>query len=344
MAGRVRGDKCPVARRLDVLGHLVEDEVPGHLLPGGGARGLVQGPLHPPGGDGQIHRRRAFGAQPALVYGTVRVPFDLQQLRGSVGLSPRVRQEGASDGAVRADGVGLGRPGDAQRLADRVGLGEVEPKLRESERSGAHPRPLDEISTRERGHSVTLPESRLVGNRELLSILLRYDPKSPLATENGCLAIACGPENGGTQLSGPEYGEDFNESTPFRLLPTWRFEDGSPLTSQRKGAMRACDECGESSGSNNRGSSGGRSSPRSAGYERRRPRSSSGQRRQARRLPSFAVALNRAGSYPADDAAGRAILTRSAPSPCGTPEPRRAASASAPRAACGLPRLPPAPG
>src|SRR2546429_1480795 len=38
-----------------------------------------------------------------------------------------------SDGAVRADGVGLGRPGDAQRLADRVGLGEVEPKLRESE-------------------------------------------------------------------------------------------------------------------------------------------------------------------------------------------------------------------
>src|SRR5712692_5834670 len=86
VAVSIRGDERGVARRLDVLGDLVQDEVPGDALPADRPRGTVLGRLDAARRDRELHCSRALGAQAAFVDGAVGVTLDLKQLRAAVGV------------------------------------------------------------------------------------------------------------------------------------------------------------------------------------------------------------------------------------------------------------------
>src|SRR5260370_40862667 len=86
VAVAVRGHKRRVARCLDVLGDLVQHEVPRDTLPAGRAGGTVLGRLDAARRDRTLHRSRAFRTQPALVDRAVGITLDLKQLDAAVGV------------------------------------------------------------------------------------------------------------------------------------------------------------------------------------------------------------------------------------------------------------------
>src|SRR6266851_3339010 len=154
VAVAVRGHKRRVARGLDVLGDLVQYEVPRDALPAGRARGTVLGRLDAARRDRKLHRSRAFRTQAALVDRAVGIALDLKQLDAAVGVLAGVGDQGAADRAVRADGVQLLGAGDPQGLLDLGGVGEsdVESEARDRKGPGTRHSRFKEIPTRDCRH------------------------------------------------------------------------------------------------------------------------------------------------------------------------------------------------
>src|SRR5437868_11836062 len=74
----VRGDEGRVPGILYTLRQPVEHVVPADLLPVIGSRRAVHGVFDPPAADGQLHRGRALGTEPALVDRAVGIALDLE--------------------------------------------------------------------------------------------------------------------------------------------------------------------------------------------------------------------------------------------------------------------------
>src|SRR5207249_7568952 len=152
----VLGDERVVARGLQVLRELVEHEVPRLLFPPRAARRAIEGFRDAPGARRELHRRRPFRAEAALVDRAVGVALDLQQLRLAVGSLLRVRDERAADRAVRAQRTDFLGARDAERElalfrktqveAERVG------KRCECGGTGAGGAELEELTTGEVAH------------------------------------------------------------------------------------------------------------------------------------------------------------------------------------------------
>src|SRR2546430_12542283 len=104
VAVRVLRDERVVAGRLDVLGELVEDEVPGLRFPCGSARRAVHRRGDAPRARCELHGGSALRAEAALIYRTVGVALDLKQLGLSVDFLC-VCDERAAHGAIRAEGM-----------------------------------------------------------------------------------------------------------------------------------------------------------------------------------------------------------------------------------------------
>src|SRR5258708_1928189 len=101
--------------------------------------------------DRQLHRRRAFRTQPALVDGAVGITLDLEELGAAIAVLPGVGDQRAADRAVGADRMHLLRARDPQGLLDLGGVGEsdVEAKAGDRQGPGARHSDFEETPTRD---------------------------------------------------------------------------------------------------------------------------------------------------------------------------------------------------
>src|SRR2546421_9907525 len=179
----VGGDERGVPGRLDVVGDLVEHEVPRDALPAGCTRGPVLRRLDAAWRDGELHRGRTLRTEPSLVDRAVRVALDLQQLRGAVALLPGVGDERATDRAVRTDAVQLLGSGDAQVLFDtrRLGDRDVEAEARSGHGARAGDAYLEEFPTcdsRQTNPPNNLTLAQVRANVKFQPVDIRRSPRS----------------------------------------------------------------------------------------------------------------------------------------------------------------------
>src|SRR6266567_3676535 len=169
VAGRILRDEGGVASVFDALGQFVEHVVPGDLLPLVGAGCAIHGVFDPARAGRELHRRRAFGAEPSLVDRAVGIALDLEQLGRSVGVRFCVGDQRAADRAIRTHGMRLRGVRDVEALLGRNGLGHVEPEGGEAGRTRPGGADLQKVAARDLWHPI--PPRNRVCRRLNVSVL-----------------------------------------------------------------------------------------------------------------------------------------------------------------------------
>src|ERR1700682_1617691 len=155
---RVLGHKGGVAGLLDALRQLGEHVVPGDLLPFVGTRRAVQRVFDSAGAGGQLHRGGALGTQSPFVDRAVRVALDLQQFPTAFAVVGRESHQGAANGAIGADGMGLRRAGDVETLLDLRRLRQIESEGGKPRSAGPGGADFQKVAARDLWHPIPQTE------------------------------------------------------------------------------------------------------------------------------------------------------------------------------------------